>query len=364
MRTSLPVALILVIFSGHALAAPKGKKGTPKHPVETMDSNDPAEKEISEKKEEESKPDTVEVEKKEEARVDAVQVAKTRERDKTVLFGNAVIGFGRAPESGPGANVASGKTTAITFMAGGHYDLSPAFTVGVRIPWTVGSLTQKDGIKTTVAALGAPELMGEYRVRLSPFTRLPISFGLGVPIAQGNYNTDPSFRQTQLNELADAASGYRDGELFGPKRLPIVLGAGIEYERKALSLHAANKFVFGVKVGGQIPFPDAIDGSGSNELKPVTFRDVLSGGIAYRFLEKPNLFGALDSWIAYNGIYANEFVSKSDATGPTRFQFVFEPRVGARFDKISPSLGYIFPIGGRLADNSTSGLELHCDVAF
>jgi len=38
--------------------------------------------------------------------------------------------------------------------------------------------------------------------------------------------------------------------------------------------------------------------------------------------------------------------------------------VGAHLGKISPSVGYIFPIGGRLADSSVSGLELHCDVAF
>ena len=52
------------------------------------------------------------------------------------------------------------------------------------------------------------------------------------------------------------------------------------------------------------------------------------------------------------------------ATPPTRLQVVFEPRLGARFGKVSPSIGYIFPIGGRLADSSTSGLELHCDFAF
>ena len=49
MRKSLRLTIILVIFSGHALAA-KGKKGAPKEPASTMDQSDPAAKEQSEKK--------------------------------------------------------------------------------------------------------------------------------------------------------------------------------------------------------------------------------------------------------------------------------------------------------------------------
>jgi hypothetical protein len=68
--------------------------------------------------------------------------------------------------------------------------------------------------------------------------------------------------------------------------------------------------------------------------------------------------------MVYNAVNALEYTSPSGAAGPTRFQVVFEPRVGGRFGKVSPSLGYVFPIGGRLADASISGLELHCDIAF
>jgi hypothetical protein len=360
MRASLRVAVILVIFSGQALAAPTGKKGAPKHPVETMDSNDPAAKELSAKKEEESKPDTEAISKQQEAHLDASQVAESRAADKLGVFGNVLVGFGRAPEAGPGANVESGKTTSVTFMAGGHYDISPELSLGARLPWTVGSQQQIDGTYATKTALGSLELMGVYRKTLTPFTRLPILFGLGVPTAEGGYDT--GYQKTRINEVADAASGYRDGELFGVKRLPIILGVGIDYERKALNLHAATKFVLGVKVGGK--FPVTNDPAGTFELKSVTFRNVTSAGIAYRFLDKPNLFGALDSWVVYNAIQPVEFTSSGGASGPTRFQVVFEPRVGARFGKLSPSVGYIFPIGGRLADSSASGLELHCDVAF
>ena len=103
MRTSLRLAIILVIFSGHALAA-KGKKGAPHGPVATMDQDDPAQKEQSEKKIAEAKPETDEEIAAREAKADAEQVKKSRARDKLGLFANLLVGFGKAPIPGPGAD--------------------------------------------------------------------------------------------------------------------------------------------------------------------------------------------------------------------------------------------------------------------
>ena len=368
MRISGRVAIILVIFSAHALAKPKAKKAH--DGASTMDSNDPVAKEKSDEGPFAPKGKTGELKKEEVKQEEAEKVAaeppeKPEPRDAIGVFGNVVIGFGHAPEPGPGTSTATGKATGVTFIVGGHYDVSPDLTLALRIPWSVASIRQVDGSNASANALGAPELMGEYRVTLSPRTQLPIGLGVGVPIAQGNYDTvtdQGTYRQSQVNEFADASSGYRDPELFGPKRLPFIASVGITYKKHELDLHAATKFVFGVKVGGQQV--RALDPAGTYALKSVTFRNVTSAGVAYRFLEKPALSGALDSWIAYNAINAEEFTSNAGASGPTRVQVVFEPHLVARFGKISPSLGYIFPIGGRLADNSTSGLELHCDVAF
>src|SRR5882724_11474863 len=104
MRISSRVAIIVVIFSGHAWAKPK--KANAKHTGTTMDSNDPVEKEKSDegpftpsgktgelKKEEEKQ--------EEEKRVAALPPVKRRPRDKIGAFGNLVIGFGKAPEPGP-----------------------------------------------------------------------------------------------------------------------------------------------------------------------------------------------------------------------------------------------------------------------
>jgi hypothetical protein len=122
--------------------------------------------------------------------------------------------------------------------------------------------------------------------------------------------------------------------------------------------------VAGFKVGGKLDYGTTDEMFGTYQLKSVTFRNVTSAGVAYRFLAKPALALALDSWFVTNAVSAVEFDSRAGATGPSRVQVVAEPRFVARFGKISPSVGYVFPLGGRLADNHTTGLELHCDVAF
>ncbi len=376
MRISARLAIVLLIFSGHALAA-KGRKADAKPAGASMDSNDPASKETSDegpyapahKTAEEADGNAAVKPKPGEAPAPPPEEIRRSPRDKFGIFGDVVIGFGKPPEPGPGTDDdTTNKGTSFTLVVGGHYDVSPDFTLGLRIPWTTASVRQFDGSTASSQALGTPELMGEYRVTLSPRTVLPIDFGLGVPIAQGGYDIEnglAQYRQTIVNDLADAASGYRDGELFGPKRLPLIFGVGIDYQRKALSLRAATKFVAGIKVGGSLDYgTEPGTQAGTFELKSVSFRNVTSAGITYQFLDKPVLYGALDSWFVTNAVNNVEFKSTAGATGPSRVQIVFEPRVGARFDKISPSLGYIFPIGGRLADNHTSGLELHCDVAF
>ena len=53
--------------------------------------------------------------------------------------------------------------------------------------------------------------MGEYRVSLNRLTTIPIIFGVGIPVAQGNPDqtgTDTTgHQQAYVNSLADATSG-------------------------------------------------------------------------------------------------------------------------------------------------------------
>ncbi len=368
MRRPFTLALSLIFLASSAAAQKKPKAG-PKaatKPGASMSTTgaDPAESEKSDKG-----PFTPKSEEPDEPVVapGPAKVDKGRKRDKISVFGEVLIGFGKVPLPSP-TNVSSGSATAVTLQAGGSYDVSPQFTAGLRLPWTTATVKQSDGKGLSSQALGAPELFGEYRVALSKLTHVPITFGLGIPVAQGNPDLTSNDRagvaQGMANRVADAASGWQNSELFQPKRLPVVVGGGIRHERQDFELHAHAKFVVLPALGTDVAAPDDPDGNGTYKLNSVALREVTSLGGSYNFLDSPIVYGGLDFALVWTAIDTFEFESSQNATPPSPVQAVLEPRLGARFGKISPNVSYIAPLGGSLGDSGIGGIRLHVDVAF
>lgn len=293
---------------------------------------------------------------------------KPRPRDPMVAYIEPLIGFGQtfipASES---QQAGAPDGTVITIEAGGTYDISPAFTAGLRLAWSTANVDDPSG-GWSATAFANPMLMGEYRVSISPLTNLPIIFGLGIPVAEGDQ--DPSTldqvaaRKNAVNQLADASHMLRDPELYQPKRLPVVLGAGIRHERTALELHAWTKFVLGVNVGGDPENPDFYAPAGTIKNNGLAIRNVTLAGVGYQFLEKPALSAGLDAWFSYRVIDPVEFESASNSTPPSSFQFAIEPKVGARFGKLGVGAGFLLPVGGRLGDAGINGVRLHGEYAL
>jgi hypothetical protein len=344
----------------------KGKGGG------NMDSGDPADTEKSDDGPFKPKGKTGEVEEKHDEKVEIEEVIKAKPRDKLVLFAEGLIGFGKAPPPpAAGDTEGTGDGTSVTLQIGGRFDLNPKMSLGLRVPWTTANIEHRETrVNQSAASFGAPELKFEYRASLSPLTTLPIFIGVGVPIAQGDpdrWGSDNSGDpQAEVNMLADAASGWKDGELFLPKRLPIVIGIGIRHERKALELRASDKLLIAPDLGATLEDPDALDSMGLDlgtlTIPGVALRNVTTLGLSYEFLEKPALFAGVDGSLVFYPIPSVDFESTS--TGPSSFQVVFEPKVGARFGKFTPSVSYVLPIGGQLADAGVGGLRLHADLAF
>jgi hypothetical protein len=290
-----------------------------------------------------------------------------RTRDKIDLFGQIVIGFGRMPENNPAYAASVEKATAIGFQVGGRYDITPAFSAGLRIPITTASVRQLNGKSLGVTAFGAPELMGEYRVSLSKLTTVPIGFGVGIPVAQGNPDStddaDTAGRnKAVVNGVADATLGWRDGELFQPKRLPIIVGAGIRHERQDWEAHAEAKFVALPALSTDVRNPIYQTDDGTYEANGFALREVTALGATYNFLDSPIFWGGLDFSLVINPIQTFDFQPNADTNRPSIFQAVLEPRLGARFKRFEPSLGYIAPLGGRLSDAGVGGIRLRLDV--
>jgi hypothetical protein len=292
---------------------------------------------------------------------------KGRARDKIQVFGQLVIGFGRAPLNKPDYEPGD-KGTALGFQVGGRYDVTNALSAGLRIPITTAIVKRSNGnLSSTV--LGSPELFGEYRHALSRLTSIPILFGVGIPLAAGNpdatQGTDTAgIAKDYANRLADATSGWRDSELFQPKRLPIIVGAGVRHERRDWELHGDVKLVLLPALGTDVANPTDTDPpmAGTYARNAFALREVTTVGGTYNFLDAPLVYAGLDFSVVWSPIHTFDF----DATGgdpePTSLQAVIEPKVGARFGVVAPSVGYIAPLGGRLGRGDVGGIRLHLDI--
>jgi len=372
MRFSLALALVSILVSAPVFAAEDGKKkkAGDEKTGPSMDSGaDPASTEKS---------DDGPFRPKSEKPVINAETGKPepppkpRPRDPIVVYLEPLIGFGQgfSASNSAAAQESSPDATVITIEAGGMYDLSPKMSLGLRLAWSTASVEPQDGSESwDSTAFAAPELMFEYRHALSPLTTLPILIGLGVPVAQGTL--DPSEidtvkqRQGAVNTLADASHGFRDGELYQPKRLPLILGAGLRHDRGALGLHAATKFVCGFNTGGAVKDENLFGpGIGTIKANAVAIRNVTLAGIMYQFLAKPALSAGLDAWFSYRAIDPVEFESAVNATPPSSFQFVVEPKVGARFGKLGVGAGFLLPVGGPLGDSGMKGLRLNASYAL
>ena len=368
---TIAVSLILLASSAAAQKKPKAGKKEPEKPGVSMASTgaDPAESEKSDDGPFAPEGKTGELAEKQEQGEEVKEVEKGRARDKIVVFGEVLIGFGKVVLPSP-THEATRKGTSVTLMAGGTYDFSPALTAGLRVPWTTATIKQPNQQNLGSQALGAPEIFGEYRVSLNKLTSVPITFGLGVPVAQGNpdltskSSDGAGVAQDEVNRMADAASGWKDSELFQPKRLPIVVGAGIRHERRAFELHAHAKFVLLPALNTDVKNPNDPDGAGTYKINGFALREVTSLGGSYNFLDDPVVYAGLDFALVWSAIHTVEFESSQNATPPSRLQAVLEPRVGARFGIVSPSVSYVAPPGGRLGEAGVGGIRLHVDVAF
>jgi hypothetical protein len=293
---------------------------------------------------------------------------KGRKRDPIQVFGQIIIGFGRAPVNQPSYEPGN-KGTAIGFQLGGRYDVSKELSVGLRLPLTTATVKQANGTNLSSTVFGAPELMGEYRVSLNKLTTIPITFGVGIPVAQGNPDqtgTDTTgHQQAYVNALADATSGWKDSELFQPKRLPIVLGGGIHHDREDWELHGDLKLVLLPALSTKV-FDETEDppNAGTYKLNAFALREVTTIGGSYNFLSSPLIYAGLDLAVIWTPIQTFVFDAESGAAKPSTVQAVLEPRVGARFGVVSPSIGYIAPLGGRLGGADDGGVRLNVSASF
>ena len=285
---------------------------------------------------------------------------------KTVgLFGEAIIGFGQAPEPGPGT-LKTGDATSFGFMIGGHVDVTNPFRLMLRLPLSTGTIknARNPPSDTHVTALGVPELAGRLRLGEPGATEWALRLGVGIPIGQGNPDVTAKssdthgWEQARLQRVVNAANGWHDPELYTLKRIPVSPSLLFLYRGSKVRVNGELKLVLLPQIGGDVVDPTAGGPGGTFQYNGLGFWTILGGSVSYEVLSKKYL--ALAAWATYEIARDYEW---SGGNPPSPLQFVIEPRILAQFGKVVPSVGFLLPLGGQLGGD-IFGLRLHVDVVF
>jgi hypothetical protein len=119
---------------------------------------------------------------------------------------DAHFGLAQAPFDAPGLPDAKGQ--ALSFAAGGAWDITPALALDLRVPFVIASVAQPAGSYVDTAALGNPQL--GVTARLSP--NLAVGIRAGIPLA----SHDAQLLANRGLAIANGLDGLAHPEMFTP----------------------------------------------------------------------------------------------------------------------------------------------------
>ncbi len=275
------------------------------------------------------------------------------------VHADVLVGFGETPLPGP-VDLRSPDATAISLVLGVSYAVKPELSLGLDVPWTTASYettSDQGALDESANALGNPMLRLEYRL-VKPAFDVPLRFGVGIPVAQGEPDPTSADRskvaQTQVQLTADAARAWREGEYYAVGRMPVTLGAGIEFPGD-FEFSAAETLLLAPKIRGEVSTPEALP-NGDTKLNSMALRSVTDASATYWFIEQ--LAAGVRGSLVYNIIDAVDYEPDTDVTQPSPLQLSIEPQVRGNYKGVIGFIGYLVPLGGQLGDAKMSGIRI------
>jgi hypothetical protein len=274
-----------------------------------------------------------------------------------------VFGFGKT-----GTLSAPNDVSVVSFIVGANYEFPSRWGVRLRVPFGTGKVTESGPAGGyNAAALGNVEIALERVGMINPRTRLPVYLAVALPTAGGDRfppSSDPGRGHTyQVNVAEQASRGLEEDALFSTHRLGIVPGARLEYQRSAISAGGFAKVPVLIRVGGEDPPPVA-----EGQVQPFKINSVVVEGVAGGYFRYAILQGKIDfglrAWVTY---VANEPVDLElpGDTTPSKLQVALEPAVRGAFGRVRAGVGFIWPVGGRVAaDQSIDGVRISAAYTF
>jgi hypothetical protein len=224
-----------------------------------------------------------------------------------------------------------------------HYRVLPDLDVGVLLPVASGFVFLPARLEHADAWLvGNPQLFGFQR--FEPTRRLEVQTGvsIGLPMGSGSGAPAGELHTNRILALASGILGWKNPELFSPRRLTLTPSAELRWREDAL----------GAGVELRLPFMLQTEGEDDDQssLNRVGSAAVLSA----RWSVSPWhwLFLTHRGWLAYNVIWNAEAAQFH----PDRAQVVVQSELGFVFGRaLFMTINYLQPVGGPLFGELQSG---------
>jgi hypothetical protein len=284
-----------------------------------------------------------------------------------------VYGIGRGGSGTDlGANPIDFKVASI--LLGVFYQADPKINARLRLPISTGSI---DGVDPTTfggeasfnaTAAGNLELGMTYITDQGPHTKLPLDIGLYLPTAGGDRFPPPEGNGRQrayvVNTAAAWSHGMEEDPLFIPHRLSLVPKVSLRYSSGGIATGGYVKLPLLIRMGGGNPSEPPI-GVEDFKINGAVVQAILGGDFHVDVSHNKIDIGTR-AWLAW---MSAEYIERilAGSTAPSRIQFGLEPQVRAVFGPLKTVLGFIWPIGGRLAGtdlNHAYGFHLGAIYGF
>ncbi len=248
-------------------------------------------------------------------------------------------------EQRPTNTLDDARVSATSFVLGGAYDVSPALTLGVRVPVVTGSIvTRGEGIQERSArVIGNVGLGGRTTYALSRDADLVLGAELSVPTGGGqdqpleeDVRADPradrpfrAFYKYAVARAADRATASRDTGLFEMGRVGLSPAAGAVVRAGRITARPLAKLEGLVDVTGEAQDRFLVELVGG-------------GGVGYR------AHALLEPEVAAWGNVALTSQKTREANGVT-----LEPGARLHLGPVTGLVSVLVPVVGQLADART-----------
>ena len=237
-----------------------------------------------------------------------------------------------------------------SFVLGGDFEATEHFGVGVRIPFTFGTVSPTGSAARSTTALENVELESEWSTRLSANLRLVAGLGVALPTAQGEeipatlVNASSvdvgSYDRYSVARAAELARGYEANALFEPGRLGAIPQITLSYKGPRF------RFEPYLKVENLIRTSSSLDAPYVGEAV---------GAVRAGYLIGSHVEAAIRGWI--NVGFAG---TPDDRTTVV----AVEPDVVGSFGPVKLYGGVVVPLVGPPEDAGFFGVRLGLAVAF